>query len=596
MSGKTYTYYDFLYINIYVESDDASMSLFIDGNGIEPITASGLYVAQGAVNIPLTCLGQTTFVIPPGGRLCDSFDATSLTLPGTVIIPSINPVTPWVYPKESTITTSEASFTLTVNPSAGDTVTLHIGDEDTVLTFTAYIPGTYNMIIGEDLAKTIDNIVEIINDLPGAIYLAESSSYTVTVTAYSDLLFHITTSIATATVTGTEITISYLATAHATLPLMYSTASIVTPGALPMLNINAEATTGIGADVDLPLFSTSGLTYPSGTGSGTSDNNNKIALLMYPNAYINELAAYLFDLTGTNDEIALQIVRWVANNITCVADVTDTWSNAITTLVNRYGDCEDGAILQASLMLNAGVEPSRVRVYIGTYSSGATSTDHAWVEYLRESDNQWVTLDWTEGSDYWHSVYDLDMLPTTYPGMTQNYITASEHITSTNVVSLADTTSYINSLRITSMAATIPLLTIKASGQNFSTGAATMPKMSVSATRGASGDVAVEIPLLAASGTIKALTASLSSNIPRLTITATGTNGNRATMAKFLPVITVTGNTYQIKYGTVTATLPILTGDVSRYEAIAATLAASLPMPKIVADGRSARNFSAYRF
>jgi len=62
----------------------------------------------------------------------------------------------------------------------------------------------------------------------------------------------------------------------------------------------------------------------------------------------------------------------------------------------KKGDCEDGAYLLGSLMLNAGVDPNRVRIYGGFVSAGtnASTGGHAWVAYKREVDNQWVALDW----------------------------------------------------------------------------------------------------------------------------------------------------------------------------------------------------------
>jgi len=509
---------------------------------------------------------------------------------GKEVTAELEPVVPWVGPKEATVTTSEASFNLTVNPTAGGTVTLNLGGEATVLTFTAYTPGAQNIIIGTDLSKTIDNIVAAINALPGAIYLAESSGYTVTITAYSDLAFYITTSITTATVTPTDITISYLATAHGTLPMMYSTADIVTPGEMPLLSVSATATPGIGGNAVLPLFASSAFAYPSGTGSSASDDADKVALLMTDNDYIESLVAYLFDATGTDDEIALQVAKWVANNITYTADVTDTWNNAATTLVKGYGDCEDGAILQASLMLNSGVEPSRVRVYIGTYMTGGVSSGHAWLEYRRQSDNQWVELDWTKGSTYWNAITAVSSVAKTYPDETHLYIDGSEYITYTNVVSL-EGDDYINSLIYNENSMTLPLFTVVATDRNRASCAATMPEITASGTTGNFGNLTKSLPALTASGFVWSVTASLDGALPLFTIAATGTNANRVTLSSSLPVIKMAGEAYQLNYGIASASLPKPVCSASGYPVLAMAAALELPMVKMSGAGRTARDF-----
>lgn len=512
---------------------------------------------------------------------------------GKEVTAELEPVVPWVGPKEATVTTSEASFNLTVNPTAGGTVTLNLGGEATVLTFTAYTPGAQNIIIGTDLSKTIDNIVAAINALPGAIYLAESSGYTVTITAYSDLAFYITTSITTATVTTTDITISYLATAHATLPMMYSTADIVTPGEMPLLSVSATATPGIGGNAVLPLFASSAFAYPSGTGSSASDDADKVALLMTDNDYIESLVAYLFDATGTDDEIALQVAKWVANNITYTADVTDTWNNAATTLVKGYGDCEDGAILQASLMLNSGVEPSRVRVYIGTYMTGGVSSGHAWLEYRRQSDNQWVELDWTKGSTYWNAITAVSSVAKTYPDETHLYIDGSEYITYTNVVSL-EGDDYINSLIYNENSMTLPLFTVVATDRNRASCAATMPEITASGTTGNFGNLTKSLPALTASGFVWSVTASLDGALPLFTIAATGTNANRVTLSSSLPVIKMAGEAYQLNYGIASASLPKPVCSASGYPVLAMAAALELPMVKMSGAGRTARDFDSF--
>lgn len=103
----------------------------------------------------------------------------------------------------------------------------------------------------------------------------------------------------------------------------------------------------------------------------------------------------------SNDEKALICQQWAVKHIKYVGDKKSTgldecWQYPNETAYTHKGDCEDGAILIASLMLNAGVPAWRVRCTAGLVSSGkgAATGGHAYVTYCREEDNNWVVLDW----------------------------------------------------------------------------------------------------------------------------------------------------------------------------------------------------------
>ena len=100
-----------------------------------------------------------------------------------------------------------------------------------------------------------------------------------------------------------------------------------------------------------------------------------------------------------NDELAWRCQRWVCRNMTYVGDdaigCPEYWLFPAESLQMRRGDCEDGAILMASLMLNAGVDPWRVRVSASDVVGGG----HAYVTYCRETDNEFVVLDWCYEAD-----------------------------------------------------------------------------------------------------------------------------------------------------------------------------------------------------
>lgn len=110
--------------------------------------------------------------------------------------------------------------------------------------------------------------------------------------------------------------------------------------------------------------------------------------------------ASLAGITALDDSQKVQrIQQWVIDNVVYTADslawqTDEFWQLAQETIALRYGDCEDGAILIAGLLLNAGVESWRVRVTCGFVDAGegAAQGGHAYVTYCRGSD--WVPVDW----------------------------------------------------------------------------------------------------------------------------------------------------------------------------------------------------------
>lgn len=94
-----------------------------------------------------------------------------------------------------------------------------------------------------------------------------------------------------------------------------------------------------------------------------------------------------------------KIHRWACYALKYVTDdreygSSEFWAMPDVTIARQRGDCDDMAHVIASMLLNAGVDPRRVRVNAGWVSTGdGKKGGHAWVTYLRESDNQWVALD-----------------------------------------------------------------------------------------------------------------------------------------------------------------------------------------------------------
>jgi hypothetical protein len=109
-------------------------------------------------------------------------------------------------------------------------------------------------------------------------------------------------------------------------------------------------------------------------------------------------------MSGTSDEIALKAQRYVVKNMRYVADKDpfEYWQFPYETLNLKLSDCEDGSLLMANIMLQSGVPYWRIRVNAGNVldpniSVSKSPVGHAYVTYLRESDNKWYLLDWC----YW---------------------------------------------------------------------------------------------------------------------------------------------------------------------------------------------------
>jgi len=80
------------------------------------------------------------------------------------------------------------------------------------------------------------------------------------------------------------------------------------------------------------------------------------------------------------------------------------WAYAYQTLKRKRGDCEDGAIFMANIMVKSGIPWWRVRLNCGTVFGGG----HAYVTYCRETDNEFVVLDWC----YWPNSIPIKDRPT----------------------------------------------------------------------------------------------------------------------------------------------------------------------------------------
>jgi len=107
--------------------------------------------------------------------------------------------------------------------------------------------------------------------------------------------------------------------------------------------------------------------------------------------------------TNKYDTRALDILKHVASRITYVSDkvnydTNEFWQSPEITYQKRSGDCEDGALLIASLLILSGIPSYRVKVCAGWVKSGDGQGGHAYCIYLAD-DQEWYILDWC----YWYS-------------------------------------------------------------------------------------------------------------------------------------------------------------------------------------------------
>lgn len=102
--------------------------------------------------------------------------------------------------------------------------------------------------------------------------------------------------------------------------------------------------------------------------------------------------------TGSDDEKAIDILKFVKNNLVYVSDSynynqAEYWQHPEITAQKSTGDCEDGALLIASLMRLSGIPAYKLKVCAGWVKSGDGRGGHAYVIYLAD-DDEWYVLDW----------------------------------------------------------------------------------------------------------------------------------------------------------------------------------------------------------
>jgi hypothetical protein len=125
-------------------------------------------------------------------------------------------------------------------------------------------------------------------------------------------------------------------------------------------------------------------------------------LLQYPNKQIKKLVDTIVKPSDRPDIKARKILFWVQENFKYVSDKEnynrdEYWAIPTMSIKRLKGDCEDGAFLIHSMMLNAGIDPKRIRTYGGAVkinSKTAPFGGHGWTAFKRAKDGKWVALDW----------------------------------------------------------------------------------------------------------------------------------------------------------------------------------------------------------
>lgn len=101
-------------------------------------------------------------------------------------------------------------------------------------------------------------------------------------------------------------------------------------------------------------------------------------------------------VTGKDiDTIAQNALKKVNSYMKYTSDEKENWQYADESVTRKLGDCEDGAILMYNIMVASGVPVWRIRLNAGLVQGGG----HAYLTYLRESDNKWYIMDWC----YWYT-------------------------------------------------------------------------------------------------------------------------------------------------------------------------------------------------
>ena len=123
------------------------------------------------------------------------------------------------------------------------------------------------------------------------------------------------------------------------------------------------------------------------------------------NVHDNKVGRVSKTLKGSDDVKALEGLKWVIKNIiyTTDKDPSEWWQFSYETINRKKGDCEDGAILLANILIQAGVPYWKLRLTAGWVQTGTKKTGHAYLTYYCVQSDKWVILDWC----YWANTLEI---------------------------------------------------------------------------------------------------------------------------------------------------------------------------------------------
>jgi hypothetical protein len=126
---------------------------------------------------------------------------------------------------------------------------------------------------------------------------------------------------------------------------------------------------------------------------------------------IDKVVQKIVSTRDSNDIKIYKIEKWVRDNVVYHSDekqfnMNDRWTLPMETLQREKGDCEDGSTLIMSFAVTAGIPKNRIRLYAPILTPDG---NHASVAYQRESDDEWVWVEWT--MDRAHSMGDIEKRP-----------------------------------------------------------------------------------------------------------------------------------------------------------------------------------------
>lgn len=105
--------------------------------------------------------------------------------------------------------------------------------------------------------------------------------------------------------------------------------------------------------------------------------------------------------TMTDNQKALACLKWIITHFPYKSDTTnyslgEFWCMPYESIAKKSGDCEDGAILLANMLIIAGVPNWKVRINAGMVLEPSTKMQvgHAYVTFFDEENEKWVILDW----------------------------------------------------------------------------------------------------------------------------------------------------------------------------------------------------------